>query len=81
MKTFAFFLNFLLPGIGSFFVGKILEGIAQVFLSLLGTILTLTGILSIIGIPMLMITIAWATYCVATTFNLPESHRQYKINT
>jgi hypothetical protein len=81
MKTFAFFLNFFLPGLGTLFAKKIIEGILQLVIWVVTLLLIITGLLAVLGIPLGFINVMWATYSVATTFNKPETHRQFKINT
>jgi TM2 domain-containing membrane protein YozV len=82
MKTFAFILNFFLPGVGSLMVGKIIQGIIQICLFVVAVLLSVTAILAILGIPLGLINVIWATYCVAVTFNMPDKSKskQYRVN-
>ncbi len=55
MKAIAILTNFFVPGVGSFFVGKVGQGIAQILLWGLGFLLTVgtMGIGGVIGIPLM----------------------------
>jgi TM2 domain-containing membrane protein YozV len=52
MKALAIICNVFWPGIGSFFVGKVGQGIAQIVLYVIGLFFILTAIGAIIGIPL-----------------------------
>jgi TM2 domain-containing membrane protein YozV len=57
----ALLLNILvLPGLGSLIGGRIRSGIIQVFLAVLGFLLSITLIGAIIGVPMMIIAWIWA---------------------
>ena len=62
MKAIALFANILLPGVGSFFVGKAGAGIAQLMIWGFGLMLTLgtLGVGGVIGIPMMIVAWIWA---------------------
>jgi len=57
---------FFFPGVGSLILGQIGQGIAQLLLYIFGVILTLTGILAIIGIPICVIVWIWAIVSAAS---------------
>lgn len=52
MKAVAIIVNIFFPGVGTFFVGKAGQAIAQIILYVIGLVLTLTGIGAIIGLPL-----------------------------
>lgn len=60
MKALAIIVNIFLPGIGTLIVKKWGQGIAQIILGIIGIILTATGLLSIIGVPLLIGVWIWA---------------------
>lgn len=62
MKGIALITNILLPGVGSFFIGKAGAGIGQIMIWGFGLMLTLgtLGIGGIIGIPMMIGAWIWA---------------------
>ena len=64
MKILAIILNFLFPGIGTLVVRKFTTGIIQVVLVVLGGILTATGVLAIIGIPLVLGALVWSIITV-----------------
>lgn len=67
MKVVAIIVNFFLPGLGSFFVGKVGQGIAQLILYIIGLILIFTGIGAIIGIPLCVGVWIWGLVTAATS--------------
>ena len=66
MKVIGFIVNFFLPGIGSMIAGAAGTGIIQLLMFAGGVILTMTGILSIIGIPLIVIAWIWSLVTVVT---------------
>jgi len=62
MKGFAILLNILLPGVGSFVIGKAGQGIGQIIIWGLGLLMTIStlGIGGIIGLPMMIGAWIWA---------------------
>mgnify|MGYP001561444223 CR=1 FL=1 len=57
----ALLLNILiLPGLGSLIAGRIRSGVIQVFLAVLGFLLSVTLIGAVIGVPMIVIAWIWA---------------------
>lgn len=65
MKIVALVVNFLLPGIGSMLIGRVLTGIVQLVLYAFGWLLTLTGILAIVGAPLCFIVLIWSLVTAA----------------
>lgn len=49
MKVAAIIVTFFFPGIGSFFVGKVGQGIAQIILYVIGLFFIFTGVGAISG--------------------------------
>lgn len=68
MRAFAVIANILLPGVGSFFVGKVGAGIAQLFIWGSGLLFTFgtSGIGAIIGVPMMIGAWIWAIVSAAS---------------
>ena len=62
MKGFAVIANILMPGVGSFIIGRVGAGLAQISIWGFGLLLTLgtLGIGGIIGIPMMVGAWIWA---------------------
>jgi TM2 domain-containing membrane protein YozV len=60
MKALAIIINIFFPGIGSLVVKKFGAGIAQIILGIIAVALTATGLLSIVGIPLLIGVWIWA---------------------
>ncbi len=71
MKILGVIVNIFLPGIGSLIVGKIVTGIIQFILYGFGALLTFTGILAIIGIPICIVVWIWAIITAATSQDKP----------
>ena len=71
MKVLGVIVNIFFPGIGSLIVGKIGTGILQFLLYGFGALLTFTGILAIIGIPICIIVWIWAIVTAATSQDKP----------
>ncbi len=65
MKAIAIIINFFFPGVGTMIIGKVGLGAAQLLLGIAGYFLTLTGILSIIGIPMIIAAVIWSMISAA----------------
>jgi TM2 domain-containing membrane protein YozV len=60
MKALAIIINIFFLGIGSLVVKKFGAGIAQIILGIIAVALTATGLLSIVGIPLLIGVWIWA---------------------
>jgi TM2 domain-containing membrane protein YozV len=67
MKAVAIIVNLFFPGVGTMIVGKVGQGVAQIILGITGAFLTFTGILSIIGVPMVIIAVIWSLVTVANS--------------
>ena len=67
MKGFAIILNILLPGVGSFMIGKAGQGIGQIIVWGLGLLLTIgtLGVGGVLGIPMMIGGWIWAIITAA----------------
>ena len=72
MNVLALILNLMIPGIGSFVVGKPGQGIGQILLWGFGLILTMTGLLSIFGIPMMIGAWIWGIVTVVGSGSTPQ---------
>ena len=62
MWIVALVINIFLPGVGSLFVGRILQALAQMFLAICGTLLSILGPLVILGAPIGFIAWVWAIW-------------------
>jgi TM2 domain-containing membrane protein YozV len=71
VKVVAIIVNFFFPGIGSFFVGKVGQGVAQVILYVIGLIFIFTGIGAIIGVPLCIGVWIWGLVTAATSPSEP----------
>ncbi len=71
MKALAIIVNIFLPGIGTLIVKKYSQGIIQIVLGIIAAILTLTGILSIVGIPLAFGVWIWAIVSAANAEDKP----------
>lgn len=71
MKALGIIVNIFLPGIGTLFVKKFGQAFAQIILGIIGVVLTVTGIGSIIGIPILVAVWIWSIVTVANTPSQP----------
>jgi TM2 domain-containing membrane protein YozV len=71
MKVVAIIVNFFIPGLGSFFVGKVGQGIAQLLLYIIGIVFVLTGIGAIIGIPLCIGVWIWGLVTAANSPGQP----------
>lgn len=71
MKTLAVILNFFVPGVGSFFIGQVGQGIAQLLIWAVGLILIFTAIGAIIGGPLMFVAWLWAVIGAATSNQAP----------
>jgi TM2 domain-containing membrane protein YozV len=67
MKGLAVLLNFLIPGVGSFFVGQVGQGIAQLLIWGAGLFLCFSLIGAVIGIPIMLAAWLWAIIGAATS--------------
>ncbi len=65
MKAIAIIINIFFPGVGTLIVGKIGTGVTQIILTIIGGIMAATGILSIVGIPLVIGVWIWALVSVA----------------
>ena len=65
MKAIAIIINFFFPGVGTMIVGKIGTGVVQLLLAIIGYFLTVTGVLSIFGIPMIIAAVIWSMVSAA----------------
>ena len=66
MKAAAIIVNFFFPGIGSFFVGKVGQGIAQIILYVIGLFFIFTGVGAIIGSPLCIAVWIWGLVTAAS---------------
>lgn len=66
MKALAIILNVLIPGVGSFVVGKVGQGLGQIIIWGLGFLLTVftLGFGAIIGFPMMLAAWIWGLVTV-----------------
>lgn len=72
MKIVAVLLNvFTIPGLGSFFVGKAGQAIAQIILFVIGVFLALTGVGAIVGIPLIIGVWIWGIITAANSPTAP----------
>ena len=71
MKVLGIIVNIFLPGIGTLFVKKWGQAIAQIVLGIIGALLAITGIGSIIGLPILIGVWIWSIVTVANTSSQP----------
>lgn len=69
MNILAVILNFFLPGVGSFVVGRGGAGVAQLLMFIVGLFLVLTVLLSWIGIFLMLIAWVWGLITAATANN------------
>lgn len=78
MKALAIVCNIFIPGVGSFFVGQVGQGIAQIILYGLGFLITIgtLGIGAIIGIPMMIGAWIWG---LITAFGVNQQPVQVNI--
>ncbi|WP_108816331.1 hypothetical protein [Loktanella sp. Alg231-35] len=67
MKPLAIIANILIPGVGSFIIGKVGAGVAQIVIWGFGLMLTLgtLGIGGIIGLPLMLGAWIWAIVTAA----------------
>ena len=73
MKALAIIGNVLFPGIGSFFINKVGEGIGQLVLYILGLIFTFTVFGAIFGIPMMIGAWIWGVVIAANANPEPQT--------
>ena len=71
MKIIAVIINILFPGVGSMILGRIGVGIAQLIIYLVGAVLAFTVILSVVGIPMMVVAWIWGLVTAATSPSEP----------
>lgn len=67
MKVIAIIINIFLPGIGTIIIGKLLQGIIQIALSIIAILISFTVVGLIIGIPLYLIAWIWAILSVVAT--------------
>lgn len=67
MKALGIIVNIFFPGIGTLIVKKWGQGIAQIILGIIAVILAVTGIGSLIGIPLAIGVWIWAIVSAATS--------------
>lgn len=73
MKVAGFLFHFfILPGTGSFFVGRPGQAVAQILLVIFGVLISLTGVGAIIGIPMIIGGWIWGIVTVAMVPTAPS---------
>ena len=72
MKVVAILINFFVPGIGSFFIKQIGQGIVQFILWFIGVVLTMTAIGAIIGIPLMLGAWIWGLVSAGTYNEKPQ---------
>lgn len=77
MKVFGLILNLIFPGIGSFFFGKYVQAIFQFIIWLVGLLFTITGLLAIIGIPIILVSWGWALATSVTGLTAPDKREKY----
>ena len=65
MKVIGIIVNIFFPGVGTLIIGKIGTGITQIVLSIIAGILIFTGLLSIVGVPLLIGVWIWSLVSVA----------------
>ncbi len=66
MKALAIIVNLFLPGIGTLFIKKWGQAIAQIVLSIIAVVLIATAIGSVIGIPLAIGVWIWSIVTAAT---------------
>lgn len=71
MKALAIIINLFFPGIGTLIAKKFGQGIAQILLGIFAAILVVTGIFSIIGIPLAIGVWIWAIISVVNSETQP----------
>ena len=69
MNMLAVLVNFFLPGIGSFMVGKGGAGVAQLLIFIVGLIMVFTVFLSLFGLMFMAIAWIWGLITAATANN------------
>jgi TM2 domain-containing membrane protein YozV len=67
MKAVAIIVNLFFPGVGTMIIGKVGVGVMQIILGLIGAFLIFTGILSIVGFPLLIVAVIWSLVTVANS--------------
>jgi TM2 domain-containing membrane protein YozV len=66
MAIAALIINFFFPGIGTLMVGKVIPGIMQLIMTLVGIILNFTIIGAIVGIPLCLAAWIWGLISAGT---------------
>lgn len=77
MKALGIIVNIFLPGIGTLFVKKWGQAIAQIILGTIGAGLSVTGIGGIIGLPLLIGVWIWS---IVTVVNTPSQPVEVAVN-
>lgn len=78
MKVLFLILNLIFPGVGSLCFGKIVQGIFQFIIWIIGTLLTFTGILAIIGLPLILVAWGWALAVSITSLSSGSRNSKYR---
>ena len=66
MRVLGIIVNIFLPGVGTLLVGKVPLGIIQIVLVITSLLLSFTGVLALIGIPLGIGNWVWALVSAAT---------------
>lgn len=77
MKVLGIIVNIFLPGVGTLFVKKWGQAITQIILAIIGGALSATGILSIVGLPLLIGVWIWS---IVTVVNTPSQPVEVVVN-
>ena len=72
MNILAVILNFFVPGVGSFFVGRGGAGVAQLLIFVMGLVLVFTILFSFFGAILMAVAWLWGLYTAATATNDPQ---------
>ncbi len=72
MKIIAIILNIIFPGIGTILIKKVSKGVIQIILTVIAIILTATGVLSVIGIPLFFIVLIWSLVSIVSYQEKPQ---------
>ena len=62
MWIIALVINFFLPGVGSLFVGRVPQAVAQMFIAVCGVLLSALGPFIVLGAPLGFIAWVWAIW-------------------
>lgn len=75
MAIAALIINFFVPGVGTLMLGKIIQGVIQLIMMLVGIVLNFTIIGAVVGIPLCFI--AWVWSLVNAGTSLQKSLRDH----